>query len=62
MLSTQARSAFVSIDEGRAESRGSPLGIWLWLVCADDLPERCDLASEGMREGMCSLEVDFQLS
>ena len=41
MLSTQARSAFVSIDEGRAGSRGSSLGIRLCFVCADDLLERC---------------------
>ncbi|EPI40953.1 hypothetical protein HMPREF1585_01410 [Gardnerella vaginalis JCP8481B] len=39
-VSTQARSAFVSIDEGRAESCGCSLGIWLCSVCADDLLER----------------------
>ncbi|KXA18942.1 hypothetical protein HMPREF3208_01299 [Gardnerella vaginalis] len=46
MLSTQARSAFVSIDEGRAGSCGSSLGIWLCFVCADDVLSRCDLKRE----------------
>ncbi|RIY30653.1 hypothetical protein CJI48_02405 [Bifidobacteriaceae bacterium GH005] len=41
MLSTQARSAFVSKDEGRAGSRGCVLETRLCLVCADDLLERC---------------------
>ncbi|RFT34302.1 hypothetical protein CG401_00295 [Bifidobacteriaceae bacterium NR019] len=44
MLSTQARSAFVSIDEDRAELRGCALETGLCFVCADDLPERCHLA------------------
>ena len=41
MLSTQARSAFVGKDEGRAGWCGSSLGFWLCFVCADDVPERC---------------------
>ncbi|EFH26974.1 hypothetical protein GVAMD_0521 [Gardnerella vaginalis AMD] len=39
MLSTQARSAFVSIDEGKAGSCGWILETGLCFVCADDMLE-----------------------
>ena len=42
MLSTQARSAFVNKDDGRAGWCDCALETRLWLVCADDLPERIE--------------------
>ncbi|PKZ59899.1 hypothetical protein CYJ61_00370 [Gardnerella leopoldii] len=60
MLSTQARSTFVSIDEGRAELRGCALETKLWLVCADDLLERCNLARESNSERRACSELKAQ--
>ncbi|PNP90812.1 hypothetical protein BFS15_04455 [Gardnerella sp. DNF01162] len=60
MLSTQARSAFVSKDEGRAGSCGCVLGTRLCFVCANDLPERSIARAKAIRSGnSLGLEVQW---
>ncbi|PKZ17701.1 hypothetical protein CYJ59_05885 [Gardnerella leopoldii] len=62
MLSTQARSAFVSIGEGRAELCGWVLETGLCFVCADDLPERISSRHSRSADLACEAHRASQLS